>query len=98
MTKEIIGQQAAFLKDYRQRAVLDSSDEEILAEVMAQLTSASTSQYVLPPAKSRQQTTVTFPFDKQVYTQEYDGTIMTRYTYIGEPFEITTASDEQPLW
>lgn len=99
MFEDYIGQQRAFLKDYKQAAMpTKESDETILEHVIQYLDQHGGSVFTLPANRSKNHSDVNFPFSKRVYTQEYDGAISTYYTYIGETFEAGEKTKEQHIW
>ncbi|WP_265458500.1 hypothetical protein [Enterococcus sp. HY326] len=94
--KEFFVGQENFLKDYRKVAKdEDRSDDEIVEGVRRYLDENFTSQYILPAEKSLTKGAYSFPFDKQMYTDELDETLKNRYIYIGETIELETREDEQ---
>ena len=99
MLQEVIGQQSAFLKRYQQVATKPvDSTEDLLADVVEQLNLTGENSFELSADKTKNGKPAHFPFERQLISQDYDGTIETVYTYIGEPFETEEQMDEQQEW
>ncbi|WP_086349063.1 DUF5960 family protein [Candidatus Enterococcus clewellii] len=99
MLENVIKQQETFLTDYRNVSNQpNESDEKILERVLLHLNQTGENTFTLPAAETASGVPATFPFERQLLTREYDGTLETEYTYAGKPFEVDEQTDEQPEW
>ena len=99
MLDTIIHQQSSFLKDYREAALsTKETDSEILERLLSSLRSSESHTFTLHPSETKYGKKITFPFELQLQSRDYDGSITAEYTYIGEPFEEEEKSDEQQEW
>lgn len=94
MQEFFVGQEN-FLKDFRNVAKTELSDQEIMEKVVQAMDKDFSKQYILPAEESKTKGAYSFPFDRQMYTDELDETVRTRYIYIGQPIEMETREDEQ---
>ncbi|WP_321386524.1 DUF5960 family protein [uncultured Enterococcus sp.] len=99
MLENVIRQQDAFIKDYRNVSNRpNESDEEIIERVLQHLNQTGKSTFVLSADETTSGHSAEFPFERQLRTREYDGAVETEYTYAGKPFETDEHLDEQPEW
>lgn len=96
MERTVFEGQENFIKDYR-RVVKedDRTDTEIAEAVVREMDVTFTHHYTLPAEKTNTRGAYSFPFDKQIYSEDMESTLKTRYIYIGDPVEIDSKEDEQ---
>ena len=99
MLENIIGQQQAFLTDYRKAASeKKETDEEILERVISYLNLSGKTKFTLAGKETKSGKPTLFSFEKQLKSRDYDGSITAEYTYANEPFEVDDHLDEQQEW
>lgn len=97
--EEILGQQQEFLENYRKVAKNENqTDEAIISQVLQELEISGQDTFTLSPQESKGNKSIDFPFEKSLFSREYDGAINSKYTYLGEPFEVEKQTDEQHEW
>ena len=94
---EILGNQAAFLADYKKIVKTGNmSDEMIIDKVVGELPTAPNFQIIADNNETKLGQRICFPFKQEITATDPDGVITTHYIYIGSPFELDTKADEQP--
>ncbi len=94
---EIFGNQAAFLEDYRRivKGAAQRSDEEIIAEANKILPTAANFQLIAEADQTTFGERICFPFKQEICSTDTDGTVTSRFVYIGSPFQLNAKFDEQ---
>lgn len=94
---EIFGNQSAFLEDYRRivKGAAQRSDEEIIAEANKILPTAANFQLIAEADQTTFGERICFPFKQEICSTDTDGTVTSRFVYIGSPFQLDAKFDEQ---
>lgn len=94
---ELFGNQAAFLEDYRRivKGADQRSDEDILAEANKLLPTAANYQLIVEADQTQFGERICFPFNQEICSTDTDGTVTSRFVYIGSPFQLDAKFDEQ---
>lgn len=82
--------QDAFLQDYLKVSKDPVTIDQLAEKVISYLDQTGADHYELSAAETQNGKPVSFPFERMLYTDENDGTVFTKYTYIGEPYELET--------
>lgn len=94
---ELFGNQAAFLEDYHRivKGADKRFDEEIITETNNILPTAANYQLVIGAEQTEFGERICFPFKQEICSTDTDGTVTSRFVYIGSPFKLGTKFDEQ---
>lgn len=90
MSKEYFVGQDAFLQDYLKASKNPITLDQLAEKVISYLDQNDADQYELSAGETKNGKSVSFPFQRTLYTDENDDTVFTKYTYTGEPYELET--------
>lgn len=95
----IVGQ-TEFLADYHAIAKDPLTDQEILADVVKQLSNQVANgltnlTYLLPAQKVKGQADIEFPFTSEFHAEDLEATVSTTFVYRGELLDQSFRSEEQ---
>lgn len=98
---ELFKGQEEFLEDYKKVAKNYGSDKEIVDAVMDQLNEQQMKdqedlQFVLSAEQTTADKAIIFPFTKELYSEDQEATISTRFCYAGTEYRPEIETDEQP--
>ena len=86
---DILGNQTSFLHDYKRIVKrTPDSDEVFVTQVAKDLHTLPNFQYIVESNLTKHNERLCFPFKQEVCSTDLDGTITTRFVYIGSYFKL----------